>query len=62
LEDKVKLYYFPSPNPVKVKFAMLELGMDWEMIPVDLIKREQTQASLLAMNPFGRVPVWSMAT
>ncbi|MBV8134567.1 MAG: glutathione S-transferase family protein [Deltaproteobacteria bacterium] len=53
----MKLYYFPSPNPIKIKFAMLELGMDCEMIPIDLIKREQTQASFLAMNPFGRVPV-----
>jgi glutathione S-transferase len=53
----LKLYYFPSPNPIKVKFAMLELGIDCEMVPVDLIKREQVQPSFLAMNPYGRVPV-----
>ena len=53
----MKLYYFPSPNPMKVKFALLELGVECEMVPVDLTKGEQTQAPLRAMNPFGRVPV-----
>jgi glutathione S-transferase len=53
----MKLYYFPSPNPQKVKFALLELGIDCEMVPVDLSKREQRQPEFLALNPFGRVPV-----
>jgi len=53
----MKLYYFPSPNPQKVKFALLELGLDCEMVPVDLTKREQRKPEFLALNPFGRVPV-----
>jgi glutathione S-transferase len=53
----MKLYYFPSPNPQKVKFAMLELGLECEMIPVDLTKREQRKPEFLALNPFGRLPV-----
>jgi glutathione S-transferase len=53
----MKLYYFPSPNPQKVKFALLELGLDCEMVPVDLSKQEQRQPEFLALNPFGRVPV-----
>jgi glutathione S-transferase len=53
----MKLYYFPSPNPQKVKFALLELGLDCEMIPVDLTKREQREPAFLAINPAGRVPV-----
>jgi glutathione S-transferase len=36
----MKLYYFPSPNPQKVRFALNELGLDCETIPVDLIKGE----------------------
>jgi glutathione S-transferase len=52
----MKLYYFPSPNPQKVKFAMLEIGLDCEMVPVDLIKGEQRSPEFLAINPFGRVP------
>ena len=53
----MKLYYFPSPNPQKIKFALLELGLDCEMVPVDLTKREQRDPNFLALNPFGRVPV-----
>ena len=54
----MKLYYFPSPNPMKVKFAILELEINCEMVPVDLTKGEQAQPSFRAMNPFGRVPVF----
>jgi hypothetical protein len=32
----MKLYHTPSPNPQKIAFAMLELGLDCEIIPVDL--------------------------
>jgi glutathione S-transferase len=53
----MKLYHFPSPNPQKVTFALLELGLDCEKIPVDLAKREQRDPEFLAINPFGRVPV-----
>jgi len=53
----MKLYYFPSPNPQKVKFAMLEIGLDCEMVPVDLTKSEQRTRDFLALNPMGRVPV-----
>ena len=53
----MKLYYFPSPNPQKVKFALLELGIECEMVPIDLTKREQRNPEFLALNPFGRVPV-----
>ena len=53
----MKLYYFPSPNPQKVKFALLELGLDCETIPVDLSKGEQRQPAFLALNPFGRAPI-----
>ena len=53
----MKLYYFPSPNPQKVKFALNELGVDCEMIAVDATKGEQRKPEFLALNPCGRVPV-----
>jgi glutathione S-transferase len=53
----MKLYHFPSPNPQKVTFALLELGLDCEKTPVDLAKGEQRQPAFLAINPSGRVPV-----
>jgi glutathione S-transferase len=53
----MKLYYFPSPNPQKVRFALNELGLECETVPVDLLKREQRSPEFLALNPYGRVPV-----
>src|SRR6266851_1229692 len=53
----MKLYHFPSPNPQKVTFALGELGLEYEMVPVDLAKGEQRKPEFLAINPFGRVPV-----
>ncbi len=53
----MQLYHFPSPNPQKVTFALKELGLDCEIVPVDLGKGEHRQPAFLALNPFGRVPV-----
>ncbi len=58
----MKLYYFPSPNPQKVRFALLELGLACEIVPVDLIKSEQRTPEFLALNPYGRVPVLTDGT
>lgn len=53
----MKLYHTPSPNPQKIAFAMLELGLDCEIIPVDFTKGEQRTVEFLALNPFAKVPV-----
>jgi glutathione S-transferase len=53
----MKLYHFPSPNPQKITFALHELGLECEIVPVDLSKGEQRKPEFLALNPFGRVPV-----
>src|SRR6266851_9826673 len=53
----MKLYYFPSANPQKVRFALNELGVDCETVPVDLLKREQRTPEFLSLTPCGRVPV-----
>ena len=53
----MQLYHFPSPNPQKVTFALKELGLDCEIVPVDLAKGEHRQPAFLALNPLGRVPV-----
>ena len=53
----MKLYHFPSPNPQKVHFALLELGLECEIVPVDLLKGDQRAPEYLGINPNGRVPV-----
>lgn len=53
----IKLYTFPaSSNSRKVRMALIEKGLEFERIPVDLSKREQKNPDYLKINPFGQVP------
>jgi glutathione S-transferase len=53
----MKLYFFPSPNPQKVRFALFELGLECDIVPVDLTRGEHRRPEYLALNPNARVPV-----
>jgi glutathione S-transferase len=37
--------------------VLLELGVQCEILPIDLMKGEQRTAEFLGLNPNGRVPV-----
>jgi glutathione S-transferase len=53
----IKLYTFPpSTNSRKVRIALLEKGLEFERVNVDLTKREQKNAEYLKIHPFGQVP------
>ncbi len=51
------LYFHPTPNPMKVALMLEELGLPYEVSPVDTYKGEQHQAEFLARNPNGKLPV-----
>ena len=53
----IKLYTFPpSTNSRKVRIALLEKGLEFERINVDLSKREQKSPEYLKIHPFGQIP------
>lgn len=52
----IKLYYHPSPNPLKVALYLEEAGLPYELVPVDTRKGEQHLPSFLAINPNGKTP------
>lgn len=53
----IKLYTFPpSTNSRKVRIALLEKGLEFERINVDLTKREQKNPDYLKIHPFGQIP------
>jgi glutathione S-transferase len=53
----IKLYTFgPSTNSRKVRIALLEKGLEFERITIDLTKREQKNPEYLKIHPFGQVP------
>jgi glutathione S-transferase len=54
----MRLHFSPySSNSRRAIMAALQLGVDLELVPVDLAKREQKQPEFLRLNPNGRVPV-----
>lgn len=53
----MKVYGFPmSPNVRRVLVVLAELGIDHELVPVDLMAGAHKQPDYLAVNPNGRVP------
>ncbi|MBZ2169204.1 glutathione S-transferase family protein [Marinobacter sp. F4216] len=53
----IDLYTAPTPNGYKVSVLLEELGVEYNLIPVDLSKGDQKTPEFLAMNPNGRIPV-----
>ena len=52
----IKFYYNLAPNPTKVALALEEMGLQYELIPVDTRKGEQHTPAFLAVNPNAKVP------
>ena len=52
----LKLYFHPSPNPMKVVLFLEETGLAHEVVPVDTFKGEQHEPALLAVNPNAKTP------
>ncbi|NNK33387.1 MAG: glutathione S-transferase [Xanthomonadales bacterium] len=53
----IELYTSPTPNGYKVSIMLEEIGLDYRVHPVDLMKQDQKTPEFLAMNPNGRIPV-----
>ncbi|RLT93544.1 glutathione S-transferase family protein [Ketobacter sp.] len=53
----IDLYTAATPNGWKASVTLEELGMDYNVIPINLMENEQKQPAFLAMNPNGRIPV-----
>ena len=53
----MKLYWFSSTNPQKVRLALEELKLDYELIPVDLYKGLHRKGELAEKLPRKKLPV-----
>jgi GSH-dependent disulfide-bond oxidoreductase len=52
----IKFYYNMAPNPMKVALCHEEMGLPYELVPVDTRKGEQHAPEYLAINPNAKVP------
>jgi len=53
----LKVYAFSTPNSVKVPIALEEMGLDYELIGVNIRKGAQKAPDFMALNPNAKVPV-----
>ena len=53
----IELYGMGSPNVVKIYIALEELGLPYNVRPVDVFTGKQFDADFLKLNPMAKVPV-----
>ena len=52
----IRFYYHPTPNPAKIALMLEEIGLAYELCPIDTGKGEQHTPAFRAINPNGKVP------
>jgi GST-like protein len=52
----IRLYFHPSPNPMKVVLMLEEAGLEYEIVPLDTRKGQQHTTEFRDVNPNGKVP------
>jgi GSH-dependent disulfide-bond oxidoreductase len=52
----IDLYSWPAPNGHKVHMLVEELGIPYRLIPIDITRGAQHEASYRLINPNGRIP------
>jgi GST-like protein len=52
----IELHYWPTPNGWKVSIALEEMGLPYELVPVNIGAGEQFKPGFQAISPNGRMP------
>jgi len=52
----IELYYWPTPNGHKISIALEEMGLDYEVVAVNIGKGDQFNPDFLAFSPNNRMP------
>jgi GSH-dependent disulfide-bond oxidoreductase len=53
----IDLHYAPTPNGWKISIMLEELGLPYQVIPVNIRAGEQFRPEFLAISPNNRIPV-----
>ncbi len=58
----MKLYdYLPSGNGYKVRLLLSYLSIDYDLVPINIIKGESQTEAFKAKNPAGQIPLLELA-
>ena len=53
----ITLYGGPTPNAAKIAIAMEEMGLEWELVLIDILNGDQLTPEFLKLNPNNKTPV-----
>ena len=56
LQDMIDLYYWPTPNGLKISIMLEECGLPYNTIPVDIGRGDQFAPEFLKIAPNNRMP------
>jgi len=56
MTNPIELWYWPTPNGWKVSIALEEMGLRYELKPVNIGRGEQFEPAFQAISPNGRMP------
>jgi GSH-dependent disulfide-bond oxidoreductase len=54
--NPIDLYYWPTPNGWKISIALEEMGLPYNVIPVNISAGDQFKPEFLAFSPNNRMP------
>jgi GST-like protein len=55
--ENIMLYMWATPNSRRISILFEELGLNFSVIPVNIRAKEQFAPDIVALNPFGKVPI-----
>jgi GST-like protein len=55
--DNITLYMWATPNSRRISILFEELGLNFDVQPVNIRAKEQFAPEIVALNPFGKVPI-----
>ena len=52
----IDLYYWPTPNGLKIAILLREIGLEYRLYPINIGKGDQFDPRFLSISPNNRIP------
>ena len=52
----IDLYYWTTPNGHKISIALEEMGLEYQVFPINILDNDQFQADFLRISPNNKIP------
>jgi GSH-dependent disulfide-bond oxidoreductase len=52
----IDLYYWGTPNGLKISIALEEMGLDYQITPINILENDQFQPDFLRISPNNKIP------